>query len=205
MDAIDLLRNEIKEAWAWLEFTVHDVTQEQAVWQPPGTANSIGVAYAHLVICADVGFTSQFDGKMPIITRDFGGQVGLSEMNPVGGDMHEWGRRVRIDWEALHAYGRAVQRCVEEYADRLSPTDLDRPVDMRPWGLGMWSGLEAYKLHGFGHVKIHGGEIACLKGILGGRGWPDWRSGDGQSLLELYPGSTPGEAIAKRFSAAATG
>jgi hypothetical protein len=201
MDAIDLLRNEIKEAWAWLEFTVQDVTQELAIWQPPGTANSIGVAYAHLIICADVGFTSQFDGKMPVITRDFGGQVGVSEMNTLHGDMHEWGRRVRIDWGALHTYGRAVQRCVEVYADRLSVADLGRPVDMRPWGLGMWDGLAAYKLHGFGHVKIHGGEIACLKGLQGSRGWPDWHSGDGRDLLARYPGTTPDQAIVKQFAA----
>ncbi len=199
MDAVDVIRDEIKSAWAWLEFTVHDVTQEQAVWQPPGTANSIGVAYAHLVICADVGFNSQFDGGQPVISRDFHGQVGLSEMNTVFGDMHEWGRRVQIDWDALHAYGRAVERSVLDYADRLSPSDLTRPVDMRPRGLGMWDGLEAYKLHGFGHVKIHGGEIACLKGLQGSTGWPDWRSTDGKDLLAQHPELMPGEAIRKQF------
>jgi hypothetical protein len=201
MDAIELLRDEIKSAWAWLEFTVHDVTQEQAIWQPPGTANSIGVAYAHLIISADAGFNSQFDGHLPVIARDFGGKVGLSEMNTLFGDMHEWGRRVRIDWDALHAYGRAVQHCVEEYAERLSAADLDRPVDMTAWGLGMWNGLAVYKLHGFGHVKIHGGEIACLKGLQGGRGWPNWRSGDGVNLLARYPGTTPDQAIVKEFAA----
>lgn len=201
MDAIDVLRDEIRSAWAWLEFTVRDVTHEQATWQPPGSANSIAVSYAHLLICADVGFTSQFDGKMPIITRDFGGQVGLSEMNTLHGDMHEWGRRVRIDWEALHAYGRAVQRCVGDYADRLSPADLVRPVDMTARGLGMWDGLAVYKLHGFGHVRIHGGEIACLKGLQGGRGWPDWQSADGQTQLERHPGTTPDQAIVSEFAA----
>jgi hypothetical protein len=34
MDAIDLLRHQVKQTYAWLELMVSDVSQEQANWQP---------------------------------------------------------------------------------------------------------------------------------------------------------------------------
>jgi hypothetical protein len=38
-----------------------------------------------------------------------------------------------------------------------------RPVD--------WEALRRYGLHGCDHPRIHGGEIAVLKGLQGGVGW----------------------------------
>lgn len=65
MDAIELLRGQTKKAWEWLETTIDDVTEEQANWQPSGTANPIGANYAHLLITADAGFNTQLLGGMP--------------------------------------------------------------------------------------------------------------------------------------------
>ena len=42
------------------------------------------------------------------------------------------------------------------------------------YALGMWTGLNIYILHGYDHPKLHGGEIACLKGLQGAH---DWRTG----------------------------
>jgi len=81
MDAIDLLRYQVRDTYAWLDMTVSDISEEQANWQPPGIANSIGAVYAHTMITADVGFNSQLHGGMPLVASDFSGQVGLSEMH----------------------------------------------------------------------------------------------------------------------------
>jgi hypothetical protein len=39
--------------------------------------------------------------------------------------------------------------------------------------LGMWEGRQLLALHGFDNVRIHGGEIAVLKGLQGGIGWAE--------------------------------
>jgi hypothetical protein len=47
------------------------------------------------------------------------------------------------------------------------------PVDMTRAGLGVWEGRDLLDLHGVNHPYIHGGEIACLKGLQGGAGWQE--------------------------------
>lgn len=170
MDAIELLRSQIRESYDWLELTVSDITQEQANWRPPGLANSIGSTYAHLMITADAGFNSQLYGGMPVMATKFRGEVGLSEMPHAAGGWHDW-NALTVDWARLNEYGRAVRACVERHLDALSPADLMLRVDMRPHGLGIWKGLDIYDLHGIKHVRLHGGEIACLKGLQGVRGY----------------------------------
>lgn len=46
-------------------------------------------------------------------------------------------------------------------------------ADMTRTGLGMWQGRDLYELHGHGHLHIHGGEIALLKGLQGATGWTE--------------------------------
>ena len=37
MNAVDVIRHQMKSAYAWLQNIISDVTQEEANWQPPGT------------------------------------------------------------------------------------------------------------------------------------------------------------------------
>lgn len=178
MDAIDLIRYQTRQAWAWLNMTVEDVTEEQANWQPPGMANSIGATYAHTIITADEDFNMVYDGGETLLNRGWDGRCGLNELPPqeFGWDWHDWATRVRLDWSAFREYAAEVERCVESFLDRLSPEALAKPVDMTPWGLGTWTGLNIYILHGYDHPKLHGGEISCLKGLQGAHGWrTGWR------------------------------
>src|SRR4030065_310734 len=97
MDALDLLRHQVKQSYAWLELMVSDTSQRQANWQPPGRSNSIAAVYAHLMITADVGFNSQLHGGMPLIASDWAGRVGLSGMYPAG----DWGEGERASLRGL--------------------------------------------------------------------------------------------------------
>jgi hypothetical protein len=170
MDAIELLRWQSKMAFEWLDLTLEDVTEEQANWQPDGTANSIASNYAHLVITADAGFNSQMFGGMPIMATKFRGQMGVSDMPHAAGGWHDWST-LRVDWARLREYGQAVREDVEAHLSALTPADLERPVDMRVHGLGMWTGLNIVDLHGHHHARQHGAEIACLKGLQGAKGY----------------------------------
>jgi hypothetical protein len=54
--------------------------------------------------------------------------------------------------------------------DRFDSWVRHAPVDMTRAGLGVWEGRDLYELHGCDHPRIHGGEIAVLKGLQGGVG-----------------------------------
>jgi hypothetical protein len=170
MDAIDLLRQQTEAAWAWLESILADVSEEQANWQPGGTANSITAGYAHLVVTADNGFNTQLKGQMPIIATEFKGEVGLNQPFNASGGWRDWST-VGADWEALRKYGRAVHEEVLRHVRTATPEDLERRVDMTVYGLGVWQGLEVFTLHGINHPRLHGGEVACLKGLQGAQGY----------------------------------
>ena len=178
MDAIDLLRYQVRDTYAWLEMTVSDVSEEQANWRPPGIANSIGATYAHIMITADEDFNALLYGGETRIAGYSAGRIGLSELPPewFGWDWHDWASRVRVNWAAFRRYAREVEACIEDRLGSLSAVDLERGVDMTAFGehLGTWTGFEFYNLHGIDHPRLHGGEIACLKGLQGS---PAWRQG----------------------------
>jgi len=167
---LQVLTDQTRVAWEWLEATVADVTPDEANWWPPGTANSIGTTYLHVVINADVELGRLVFDCEPLIDRDWGGDVGQGvPYDPEQFD--DWHRDVAVDWTRLHDYGRAVHAEVVSWFGALTEDQLTRPVDMTRFDLGMWEGRELLELHGFSHVRIHGGEIAVLKGLQGGRGW----------------------------------
>lgn len=70
MDAIGLIRYQTRQAWAWLNMTVEDRTDEMANRQPPGVANSIAATYAHTIITADEDFNMVYDGGRPLLRQD---------------------------------------------------------------------------------------------------------------------------------------
>jgi len=167
---IEVLRRLASRTWEWFEETVADVTSEQANWWPPGTANSIGTNYLHVVINADVETNRLVVRKSPLIEHEWDGNVGQGvPYDPENFD--RWTRHVDVDWPRLREYGRAVHRDFLASLDTLTDTDLDIDVDMTRSGLGMWKGRDLIELHGIGHPRIHGGEIGCLKGLQGGVGY----------------------------------
>ena len=167
MNAVDVIRLEARHSYAWLESIVADVTAEQAAWEPPGTANSIAATYAHAMISADIDLTRHFHGREPLITTEgWAKRIGVNEMFP-----DEWPKDVAIDWQLLRGYGRAATQHVLQLVAAISQADLDRKFQMMPESLGIWSGMDVYSLHGGRHIWMHGGEIACLKGLQGRKGY----------------------------------
>ena len=172
MDAIEILCYQIRQTWDWLDLTVSDLTDVQANWQPPGIANSIGASYAHTIIAADEDFNKVLAGGKMFLYSTWVDRCGLSELPPEGQwDWQAWGKSLSMDLPAFREYAAAVRAVVEGWLDRLTPELLARDVDMTPFGLGIWTGLELFNLH-VHHPRIHGGEIACLKGMQGALGWP---------------------------------
>ncbi len=170
MDAIALLRQQIQTAHEVMEGTVADLTPEQAAHDPGGTAMRAGVLYAHSVLGEDFWVNMIIRGGQPLMMTSFAGKSGISEPQPMGQGMDEWAKRVMIDLPELREYAQAVYQNTNEYISSLKPEDLTREIQMRTlgkqslaWVLGMIAVV---------HPSNHCGEISCLKGIQGAKGYP---------------------------------
>jgi hypothetical protein len=77
-----------------------------------------------------------------------------------------------VDLAALRAYAQAVYKNTETYLASLTEADLDRPVDLSVAGMGQVN--VGWILNGLviAHTSNICGEISCLKGIQGARGYP---------------------------------
>ena len=170
MNVIEVHREAIEWANWLLEAVMEDVTPEQAHWTPPGIANPLGVLYAHALLEQDAIVSAMLKRRPPLYTASWAGKVGVE--NPDFRLDFEKARTAQIDLEALRAYAQAVYANTREYLDRLDEEKLAREVDLTANGLGvrtvswMLSALIA------SHTNNMAGEISCLKGLQGARGYP---------------------------------
>ncbi len=173
MNAIELYRDLLRSAHDFLEGTLADVTPAQLAWTPPGLAFGIGANYAHVVTSEDVAIQTLLRGKDLLAATDWSGRTGLSELPPLGpgGDLRAWSARAVIDLPALRRYGQAVYAATDAHLAALTPDALDRPLDLSRFGLGQRTTL--FVLTGLlANAAMHTGEISCLKGLQGAKGYP---------------------------------
>jgi hypothetical protein len=167
---LELLRAEARASHAWLRSIVEDVTPEQAMWRPPGRANTIAGTYAHIVRNQDEDMNHGFLGRPMLSEGAWQGKTGL----PSGwtdSDGSEWDAGAAIDWPALKTYGDAVGAWVADVLGELTEDDLDRVAKLTTPDRRRWTGLDVVRLTAGNHVWMHGGEIACLKGLQGEKGY----------------------------------
>ena len=67
---------------------------------------------------------------------------------------------------------KAVFKSTEEYVDSLKPEDLDKEVDLTNAGLGKMTLGGFISMISVIHPSNHIGEISCMKGQQGGKGYP---------------------------------
>ena len=173
MEAIDLLRRQYKGAHDLLEVTMNDVSEEQAHWAPTGIANPLGATYAHTVLAEDFLLNMRAREAKPLSMGEFAGKAGLSEPPPPPGPgFDEWARRVKVDLPQLRAYARAVYKQTDDWLATLSSADLDNPIDMSGFGMGQQPMATLVAGIVLQHINNHLGEISCLKGMQGAKGYP---------------------------------
>jgi len=173
MNAIELYRNLLRSGHEFLEGTMADVTAEHLTWDPPGTAFSIGANYAHVLTSEDFGVHALLQGKPLLAATTWSGKLGFSEMPPFGpgGDLKAWSRRTKLEVEALRRYGQAVYAATDAYLASLGPEALDRKMDLSQFGFGQQTALFVMNAL-LANVSLHTGEISCLKGLQGRKGYP---------------------------------
>lgn len=170
MNVVSFLREQIQQAHGFLEVTMEDVTPEQAHWLPPGTANPLAATYAHAILSEDAAIQMVLQGGAPLFAGEWATKTGVSEIQPLSSA--EWARRVTIELPASRRYARAVHAATDAYLATLTDDDLARPVDMSNFGLGQMTVGHILNRLVLGHIDNMCGEISCLKGLQGGKGYP---------------------------------
>ncbi len=171
MDALSILRQQYKECNEWLEATMAGVTPEQAHWKPAGSANPLGATYAHALMTQDYVANLAINGGAPLAATTWANKVGISEPPPTDEitAWAQWARLVQVDLQALKAYGQAVAASVDQMLTSLTDTELSRSVET-PFGASTVQFLISGAI--IGHTHNHTGEISCLKGLQGVKGYP---------------------------------
>jgi hypothetical protein len=170
MSTTSLIREQLKNAHQWFEGTMAGVTQEQAQWQPPGTAHPIGSRYAHAVVAEDVMVNALVKGEAPLYATTWAGNTGISD--PQFNSTLEWARSVQVDLDDARRYAQAVYDNSDAYLATLKDEGLARVVDLSQQGLGEWP-LDAFLLtFVLGHIRDIMGEVSALKGMQGLQGYP---------------------------------
>lgn len=172
-----MLREQLQTAHDFLEGTMADVTAVQAHWTPPGTANPLGATYVHVITREDVVVSRLLKGEAPLYATTWSDKVGVSEVPPVPspddpGDWFEWGRQVQLDLPAVRAYAQAVYAVTDDYLATVNDDALAQTLDLTPLGFSKPTVGQIISNFVITSAQVHCGEISCLKGLQGSKGYP---------------------------------
>ena len=169
MSQVAAIRMAFETMHQFLEGTLEGVTAEQARWRPPGLAHTIGATYGHVVFTEDTVVNAVVRGGAPLMATQFAGKSGASEPPPPGTDWAAWAERVEVDLAAMREYAHAVYAATDGDLESLADAELGREVNLGPAGTHALGRLLTIMM---GNVAWHTGEIACLKGLQGAKGYP---------------------------------
>ncbi|MFN0145247.1 MAG: DinB family protein [Dehalococcoidia bacterium] len=168
MEIRDMVRSQLGLATQVLGMTMADVTQATAD-KSAGNLQSIGAIYAHAVADLDFMTHAMVQGKPLVLAQDgWAAKTGIPV--PTSGLMTpEWLAGLKVDIAAAQEYAKAVIAAADSALANLGDDVLNKEMDGpfgKTTGMGILSGLAIY------HISEHTGEIAALKGVLGGKGLP---------------------------------
>jgi hypothetical protein len=173
--ALQLIKDQIKDARTTFEGTVADIKTSHLHQIPSGKALPLGSLVAHLVFSEDVIIHGMIQGKSPLYESSWKGKTGASAPMPAMDDKwstahFEWAQTVRIKLPELLKYAKAVFKDTENYVNTLKDKDLEKEIDLGSWGKKTLVSL----FTGFiiAHTNSLTGEISALKGINGAKGYP---------------------------------
>jgi len=172
--ALQLIKDELKNAREVFEGTVSDVMQEQLSIDPGGKALPLGATYAHLLFSEDAIVHGMLQGKAPLSATMWQGKTGASSpMPPMDDNWSEtnniWSKSVQIDLPQLREYAKAVYAATDTYVNSLKDEDLEKEIDLGSWGKKTVIFLLSEYI--IGHTFSLAGEISVLKGIQGAKGY----------------------------------
>ncbi len=131
MQAIEMVRSSLADAHWLLEATVDGLSANQVHWAPPGTANTIGATYAHVIGSEDAFVQGTLVGQRLLADGEWAGRNGISLPIPQrGSDWFAWSRRVQVDLPAARRYAAAVYTTTDAYLASVTSDQLARSPDV---------------------------------------------------------------------------
>jgi hypothetical protein len=170
MDSLTVLREGIQWGHSLVEQVMADVSTEQAHTLPAGSAHSIAAIYAHGILAEDGIINGMLRGGAPLFAAKWAATCGVPA--PTMFLSEEWSRGLRVDLGALRQYSQAVSEATEAYLAALNPRDLDEIKDLSAVGLGERTVGWMLNVLVAGHLNNMAGELSCLKGLQGLKGYP---------------------------------
>jgi uncharacterized damage-inducible protein DinB len=169
LDAVTILREQLKNVHGLVEFAMNDLPFEQLHHRHDGaTIHSIATVYVHVVQGEDA-LMNKLVREQPMLFEREGWQeqVGF----PYENHLDKIAEAVSGNsLDAFRSYAQAVYAETDAYLATLTELDLDRPIAFGPVGefpLGIFlANFVSW------HMHQHAGEICALKGIHGGQGLP---------------------------------
>jgi hypothetical protein len=170
MNTIELLQYSLDNALSILGQVTADLTQEQADWTPPGTANPIGSLYWHTISSVDMVVHGWGLGETPIFQKEeWQKKVVVSSAAEERKDHPPEIRETCVDLAMLRKYEKVVVAANQDWLTSLTPEDLERKVETPIGELNLAQMIESFIVW---HINAHCGEISALKGCQGARGYP---------------------------------
>jgi hypothetical protein len=83
-----------------------------------------------------------------------------------------WARGLKVDVPAFRLYAQAVYAATNDYLASLTEEALSRQIDVSNMGLGQKPLSWCLNALVISHLNNMIGEISCLKGLQGARGYP---------------------------------
>lgn len=175
LTALQLVKDQLKEAHSTFENTVIDINAAHLHKLPGGKALPLGSLVAHLVFSEDVIVNGMILGNAPFYTALWKGKTGASVPMPAMDEKwsvahEEWSRTVQVKLPELLKYMKAVFSATEYYVSTLKQKELEREINLGSWGKKPLVSL----LTGFviAHTNNLTGEISAIKGVNGAKGYP---------------------------------
>jgi hypothetical protein len=171
--AVKLLGEQIQFAHTVLEGTLEGVTAEIATSKPAGLARTIGSYYAHILIAEDLVINGMLQQQAPLFAAAWRDRTGFDGPPPADPTQWiAWSSQAQSDVISSRTYAQAVYAATAAYLSNLTDADLARTVNLSAAGFGEqtvgWL-LSAFVL---ANCNWHTGEISCLKGDYGLKGYP---------------------------------
>ena len=168
--AVELLRQQYKQSEDWLVGTMEGVTPEVLSYVPPGgLVSPIAGHLGHILVGLDVYIVSVIGGRDPLFATEFADSGMMSEPPPESDEWFEWGKRVKLDEEAMTAYRIAVFQAVDEILAEMDDDDLAVEREFGSFGIASVAGVFTIMLL---NTFSHTGEISAVKGLQGLKGYP---------------------------------
>ena len=171
--AVTMLGEQIGFVHGTLEQTLNDVNAEVAHAPSGGLARSIGSYYAHILLSEDLAVQAVLQGQAPLFAAAFAGKTGFDE--PAPADPAQWMKYASSagsDVASSRDYAQAVYAATDAYLASLSDADLAEELDLSSFGFGNQKRSWVLSTFVLTNCAWHTGEIACLKGNHGLKGYP---------------------------------